>query len=286
MASKQRGLGRGLDALFADNHVRTGGRQQVVQINLNQLVPNPYQPRVRFDRKSLEELARSIREDGVFQPIIVRHSIKRADQYEILAGERRWRASKLAHRSKIPAIIRDATDEQMMEISVLENLQREDLTPLEEARAYNTLITKLNLTQAQVSRRLGKSRPYIANYLRLLSLPIVVKQMLQDRQLSMGQARALLSIRNRRQLIAIAKKACQQHLTVREINSLAKAPVKRRRNPRPKSPFVRETEDQLQDKFGTRVLIKDHRKKGKIEINYTSHADLNRILKILNVNLD
>ena len=119
MASKQRGLGRGLDALFADNHVRTGGRQQVVQINLNQLVPNPYQPRVRFDRKSLEELARSIREDGVFQPIIVRHSIKRADQYEILAGERRWRASKLAHRSKIPAIIRDATDEQMMEISVL-----------------------------------------------------------------------------------------------------------------------------------------------------------------------
>ncbi|XIF19465.1 MAG: ParB/RepB/Spo0J family partition protein [Acetilactobacillus jinshanensis] len=292
MASNKKGLGRGIAALFGDNSMNTG--ETVTQIPLNKLVPNPYQPRVRFDRKSLEGLAQSIKEDGVFQPIIVRKSLHRAGQYEILAGERRFRASKIAKKQTIPAIVRNATNEQMMEIAVMENLQREDLTPLEEAKAYNTLMTKLHLTQSQVSKRLGKSRPYIANYLRLLGLPTEVKAMLQNKQLSMGQARALLAIPDKRQLVALAKRAYQKTLTVRQINQLIakmqpqRKRRKRRYHPR-KSPFVRETENQLQDKFGTKVSLNSSRGshgKGQIKIDYTSQNDLNRILKILNINLD
>ncbi|QBP17714.1 ParB/RepB/Spo0J family partition protein [Acetilactobacillus jinshanensis] len=292
MASNKKGLGRGIAALFGDSSLNTG--ETVVHIPLSKLVPNPYQPRVRFDRKSLNGLAQSIKEDGVFQPIIVRKSLHHAGQYEILAGERRFRASKIAKKQTIPAIVRNATNEQMMEIAVMENLQREDLTPLEEAKAYNTLMIKLHLTQSQVSKRLGKSRPYIANYLRLLGLPTEVKAMLQNKQLSMGQARALLAVQNKQQLVALAKRAYQKTLTVRQINQLIakmQPQQKRRRrrySPR-KSPFVRETENQLQDKFGTKVSLHSPRGshgKGQIKIDYTSQNDLNRILKILNINLD
>ncbi|MFC6290097.1 ParB/RepB/Spo0J family partition protein [Levilactobacillus angrenensis] len=294
MASKkEKSLGRGIDALFAENGVDTA-EETVVDLTLADIRPNPYQPRQKFDKKGLDDLAASIEKTGVFQPIIVRQPDKTLERYEILAGERRFRASKLAGKTTIPGIIRDVTEEQMMEIAVLENLQREDLTPLEEAEAYDTLMTKLTLTQAQVSERLGKSRPYIANYLRLLGLPKAVKDMLQHNELSMGQARTLLSLKDKTKLVALAKKAVAEGMTVRtveaEVNKLNGAAKKLAKKPaKKKSPFLRSTENQLQERFGTQVSIneaanKDHQ--GHIEIEYLSNADLNRILDLLDIHLD
>ena len=291
MASKkEKSLGRGIDALFAENGVDTG-EETVVDLALGDIVPNPYQPRQKFDQKGLADLAASIEKTGVFQPIIVRQPDKRVARYEILAGERRFRASKLANKTTIPGIIRDVSEEQMMEIAVLENLQREDLTPLEEAEAYDTLMTKLTLTQAQVSERLGKSRPYIANYLRLLGLPKAVKDLLQHNQLSMGQARTLLSLKDKTKLVALAKRAVGEGMTVRaleaEVSKLNGAVKKTaKKATKKKSPFLRSTENQLQEHFGTQVSInesnhQDHT--GHIEIEYLSNDDLNRILTLLNI---
>ena len=202
MASRSKGLGRGIDALFQESKEEQQPDEQVVELEISEIRPNPYQPRKTFNEEALEELAKSIKKSGVFQPIIVRKSSVKG--YEIIAGERRYRASKLAKKTEIPAIIREFNEEQMMEVAVLENLQREDLTPLEEAEAYNTLMEKLNLTQTQVSERLGKSRPYIANYLRLLGLPSKVKLMLQDGSLSMGQARTLLAVKDKEKLMELS----------------------------------------------------------------------------------
>ncbi len=266
----------------------------LVDLTLADIRPNPYQPRQKFDKKGLNDLAASIEKTGVFQPIIVRQPDKTLERYEILAGERRFRASKLASKTTIPGIIRDVTEEQMMEIAVLENLQREDLTPLEEAEAYDTLMTKLTLTQAQVSERLGKSRPYIANSLRLLGLPKAVKDMLQHNELSMGQARTLLSLKDKTKLVALAKKAVAEGMTVRaveaEVNKLNGAAKKLAKKPaKKKSPFLRSTENQLQERFGTQVSINEAANKdqqGHIEIEYLSNDDLNRILELLDIHLD
>lgn len=193
--NKGKGLGRGIDALFQDIAKLEDvdvKNEQVTEILLNELRPNPYQPRKTFDETSLQELANSILHSGVFQPIIVRKSAVKG--YEIIAGERRFRASKLAGKEKIPAIIREFDEESMMQVAVLENLQREDLNPLEEAEAYEMLMKNLKLTQAEVAERLGKSRPYIANYLRLLTLPDAVKAMVQKQSMSMGQALSLIHI--------------------------------------------------------------------------------------------
>lgn len=290
---KEKSLGRGIDALFAENGVDTA-EENVVDLTLADIRPNPYQPRQKFDQKGLNDLAASIEKTGVFQPIIVRQPDKTLERYEILAGERRFRASKLAGKTTIPGIIRDITEEQMMEIAVLENLQREDLTPLEEAEAYDTLMTKLTLTQAQVSERLGKSRPYIANYLRLLGLPKAVKDMLQHNELSMGQARTLLSLKDKTKLVALAKRAVEQGMTVRaleaEVSKLNGAAKKLAKKPaKKKSPFLRSTENQLQERFGTQVSINESQGKdqqGRIEIEYLSDDDLNRILDLLDIHLD
>ncbi|MHA6973340.1 ParB/RepB/Spo0J family partition protein [Levilactobacillus brevis] len=290
---KEKSLGRGIDALFAENGVDTA-EENVVDLALADIRPNPYQPRQKFDQKGLNDLAASIEKTGVFQPIIVRQPDKTLERYEILAGERRFRASKLAGKTTIPGIVRDITEEQMMEIAVLENLQREDLTPLEEAEAYDTLMTKLTLTQAQVSERLGKSRPYIANYLRLLGLPKAVKDMLQHNELSMGQARTLLSLKDKTKLVALAKRAVEQGMTVRaleaEVSKLNGAAKKLAKKPaKKKSPFLRSTENQLQERFGTQVSINESQGKdqqGRIEIEYLSNDDLNRILDLLDIHLD
>lgn len=290
---KEKSLGRGIDALFAENGVDTA-EENVVDLTLADIRPNPYQPRQKFDQKGLNDLAASIEKTGVFQPIIVRQPDKMLERYEILAGERRFRASKLAGKTTIPGIVRDVTEEQMMEIAVLENLQREDLTPLEEAEAYDTLMTKLTLTQAQVSERLGKSRPYIANYLRLLGLPKAVKDMLQHNELSMGQARTLLSLKDKTKLVALAKRAVEQGMTVRaleaEVSKLNGAAKKLAKKPaKKKSPFLRSTENQLQERFGTQVSINESQGKdqqGRIEIEYLSNDDLNRILDLLDIHLD
>lgn len=289
---KPTGLGKGIEALFQDNNVDTS-KEDVIDIKVNQIKPNPYQPRHRFDQKALEDLAVSIKNSGVFQPIIVRQPNPEVQAYQLLTGERRLRASKIAQQETIPAIVRNVNEEQMMEIAVMENLQREDLTTLEEAEAYNMLMTRLDLTQAQVASRLGKSRPYIANYLRILGLPTEVKDMLEDNKLSMGQARTLLSVNNKQELIKLAKKSVTDSMTVRQLEQAAakingKKGTKKKRVPR-KSPFVRASEGQLQEKFGTQVSISNSSRKkgkGKIEIKYASQDDLNRILEMLDVNLD
>lgn len=297
MASKDKdqnkALGRGIGALFADVD-EPASEEAVVELDLTDIHANPYQPRQKFDSAALKELASSIEKSGVFQPIIVCQPDDQVKKYEIIAGERRFRASKLAHQTTIPAIVRDVTEEQMMEVAVLENLQREDLTPLEEAEAYESLMKKLKLTQAEVSKRLGKSRPYIANYLRLLGLPDLVKEMIQKGQLSMGQARTLLSLKDKTKLAALAKRAVKENLTVRQLeqvvaryNGEAAKPVKKRA-PK-KSPYIRASEEQLQEKFGTAVSIQTKANKkdqGKIEIPYLSNDDLTRILELLHVDLN
>ncbi|BDZ32051.1 ParB/RepB/Spo0J family partition protein [Lactiplantibacillus sp. WILCCON 0030] len=295
MASKKdqnKALGRGIGALFADVD-EPATEESVVDLALTAIRANPYQPRRKFDQTALKELASSIEKSGVFQPIIVRQPDAEVKKYELIAGERRFRASKLANQTTIPAIVRDVTEEQMMEVAVLENLQREDLTPLEEAEAYESLMKNLKLTQAEVSKRLGKSRPYIANYLRLLGLPAIVKAMIQKGQLSMGQARTLLSLKDKTKLVPLAKRAIKANLTVRQLEQIVihyngdtKQPVKPVVK---KSPYIRASEEQLQEKFGTQVSISAKANKkdvGKIEIPYLSTDDLSRILDILNINLD
>lgn len=295
--SKKMGLGRGIEALFEENNLtETNSSENVVDIQLSAIRPNPYQPRRVFDKGALKELAKSIKESGVFQPIIVRKPDPALDRYEIIAGERRFRASKLAGQETIPAIVRDFDDERMMEVAVLENLQREDLTPLEEAQAYATLMDKLSMTQAQVAKRLGKSRPYIANYLRLLGLPDEVKQLLQSKKLSMGQARTLLGLKDKQRLAPLAQQAVKNNLTVRQLeemvaryNGQEKAGKSKRRAKTRKSPYLREAEDQLQSRFGTKVSLSpnnNRQKSGKIEIGYSSADDLNRILSLLGVKFD
>lgn len=290
MSSKNnKGLGKGLGAIFTDyEDQQTATEEAVSAVELGEIRPNPYQPRKTFDEAALNELSDSIKKNGVIQPIILRKTVS---GYEILAGERRFRAAQLAQLPTIPAIIRTVNDETMMEVAVLENLQREDLNPLEEAQAYDTLMTRLHLTQAQVATRLGKSRPYIANYLRLLTLPKKVQKMVQNRELSMGQARTLLGLKDKKQLEALAKQAKDESLTVRQLEKLvAKAnetTPKKTKSAAAKSPFIMASENQLGDKFGTQVKINERNKnQGKIEINYLSMQDLNRILELLNISLD
>lgn len=284
---KKRGLGRGLEALF-DESPQVQETEEITEIPLDEIRPNPYQPRKTFDNKSLKELSESIKENGVFQPIIIRKSV---NGYEIIAGERRFRASKLAKKKTIPAIIRKFDEAQMMEVAVLENLQREDLTPLEEAQAYEMLQKNLGLTQAEVSKRLGKSRPYIANYLRLLTLPQKTKRLLQRGELSMGQARTLLGLKDKDSIDDLARKVVKNGITVRQLESLVAKLNEKEKKPKKKaikkSAFIRASESQLTDKFGTSVNITEGKKgNGHLAIDFASTDELNRILDLLGINLD
>ncbi|MDT2831385.1 ParB/RepB/Spo0J family partition protein [Vagococcus carniphilus] len=295
MSKTNKGLGRGIDALFKDfSEIEEVDikKETVVEIPLEELRPNPYQPRKTFDEKALEELSESIKQSGVFQPIIVRQSTIKG--YEIIAGERRFRASKLAGKETVPAIVRDFDEARMMQIAVLENLQREDLSPMEEAEAYEMLMKNLKLTQVELAEQLGKSRPYIANYLRLLTLPQVVKDLVQKEQLSMGQARTLLALKETDQIIPLANRVLKEGLTVRqleqivsEMNETQGPPLKKvKKKPQAKPYYIRTSEDRLMDKFGTSVAIQEKDGKGKIEIEYLSQADLTRILDILEIQFD
>ena len=295
MSKTNKGLGRGIDALFKDfSEIEEVDikKETVVEIPLEELRPNPYQPRKTFDEKALEELSESIKQSGVFQPIIVRQSTIKG--YEIIAGERRFRASKLAGKETVPAIVREFDEARMMQIAVLENLQREDLSPMEEAEAYEMLMKNLKLTQVELAEQLGKSRPYIANYLRLLTLPQVVKDLVQKEQLSMGQARTLLALKETDQIIPLANRVLKEGLTVRqleqivsEMNETQGPPLKKvKKKPQAKPYYIRTSEDRLMDKFGTSVAIQEKDGKGKIEIEYLSQADLTRILDILEIQFD
>lgn len=290
MAEHKKGLGRGIDALFTDALSEVSQEETVQEVALTEIRPNPHQPRKEFNQEALEELAHSIQQNGVLQPVILRASSVQG--YELIAGERRVRASEIAGKDTVPAIIRQLSETQMIEMAVLENLQREDLTAMEEAEAYQTLMDKLNLTQEEVGKRLGKSRPYITNSLRLLKLPAEVQDMLQNQLISYGVARTLLSLKDKSQMVALAKRAVSESLTVRQLEKVVQGlnePQKKKRNTTKayKPNYVRESEQQLREKLGTDVLIKSRQKgNGKIEIDYTNQEDLARILEILSIRID
>ncbi|KYG89818.1 ParB/RepB/Spo0J family partition protein [Metasolibacillus sp. FSL H7-0170] len=274
-----KGLGKGIGALFPEEAVQQEGNVQ--QVAIDKFVANPFQPRKLFQDEALDELAQSIKEHGIIQPILAR---KKGRKFEIIAGERRWRAAKLAGLDEIPVLVKEMTEQQMMEVAILENLQREDLTPIEEAEAYSSLIEQLNFTQEDLANRLGKSRPHIANHIRLLQLPEEVRALVNDGSLTMGHGRTLLGLKNKRQIAEVAKKVIAQQLNVRQLEALVQSlneNVSRETKTPARDIFVQATEAQLRDYFGTSVQIKKQKDKGKIEIEFYSDEDLERILEIL-----
>jgi len=279
-------LGKGLSAIFGDNvddileDIQQGkveGVSDTTLIDVKKIKPNPYQPRKEFDKAALEELSQSIAKHGVFTPILVKEALK---GYELVAGERRLRATKLAGLKEIPAIVVDFDDQQMMEISLLENIQREDLNVIEEALALNNLIEKLGYTQEQLAKQIGKSREYVTNTLRLLKLPEKVQQQVVNKKLTMGHARALLALEDKEDILLAAKQAINEKLSVRAVEKLVKDL---------KNPYVnkKKKEDKpttydgvikiIQDKLQTKVVVDDN----QISIKYQGEDDLNRILEIL-----
>ncbi len=286
---RRRALGKGLEELFnsevldystvEERIVNETPKEEITNVKLSELRSNPYQPRKVFDPEALQELANSIKEHGVFQPIIVKRSIK---GYEIIAGERRVKASQLAGLTEIPAIIRDFNDTQMMEIALLENLQRENLTAMEEANAYKKLQETLSITQEDLARRLGKSRSHITNMIGLLSLPDDIQEEVNNKIISMGHARVLSKLDNREQQRQLADKIIKEGISVRDLEELSQKPMISKANPQKRKHETNEyayLQEEMSEKLGTKVSIK----KNKIEIHFVNNSDLNRILELLNI---
>ncbi|MGG3913797.1 ParB/RepB/Spo0J family partition protein [Rossellomorea vietnamensis] len=276
-----KGLGKGINALFT-NMQTTQNEESVQEVSLKEIRPNPYQPRKIFEPQAIEELKESILKHGILQPIIVRKSIK---GYEIVVGERRYRAATAAKLETVPVVVRELNDQQMMELAVLENLQREDLTPIEEGAAYQMLMDKLNLTQEELAKRLGKSRPHIANHIRLLSLPSPIQELISEGKLSMGHGRALLGLKDKKKLSLIVNRILKESLNVRQLEKIIQeandnVPRETKKKER-KDVFIQEQESLLRERFGTTVTIKQSKKKGKIELEFFSKEDLDRILELL-----
>ena len=282
----ERGLGRGLGALLGDAALQSqeGGS---LSLPISQVEPGLKQPRKRFDEESLQDLADSIRIHGVIQPLTVRRLA--SGYYQIIAGERRWRAAKLAGLTEVPAVIIEADDRKVMELGLIENLQREDLNPMEEANGYKVLMEEYGLTQEEVAQRVGKSRPAVANALRLLALPDPVHQLLEEGRLSAGHARAILAAPTGELQKKLAGKVVAEGLSVRQTEALAKrlaAGEQEKAAPRPSagpdlSLYLQEAEKSLSGRFGRRVHIVNGRKKGKIELEYYNPEDLNTLLELL-----
>lgn len=290
--SKRRALGMGLEQLFnsemldfdqvEEKIVEETPKDEIVEIPINELMSNPYQPRKIFDEESLRELAESIKEHGVFQPIIVKKSVK---GYNIIAGERRTKASELAGLKTVPAIVRDFSDEEMMQVALLENLQREDLSAIEEAKAYKSIIESLRLTQDELAKRLGKSRSHITNMLGLLRLPLSVQDMVLYGKISMGHARVLSKLENSEQIEDLANKVISENLSVRDLEVLTNESSYVRSTPSSKPRKSKEykyVEDAMKEKLGTKVAISGN----KIKISFVTKEDLNRILEILNIEVE
>lgn len=275
-----KGLGKGLNAFF---NTEAEKDEKVQEISIKDIRPNPYQPRKVFQEEAIEELKLSILEHGILQPIILRKTIK---GFEIVVGERRFRAAKAAKLDKVPAVVRELNEQQMMELAVLENLQREDLNPIEEGIAYQTLMEKLKLTQEELAKRLGKSRPHLANHIRLLSLPPTIQQLISDGKISMGHGRALLGLRKKDKLGPLVDRILKEGLNVRQLEQLIQlmneiVPRETKKEKDKKDVFIRERETSLRERFGTTVNIKQTKNKGKIEIEFFSKDDLERILEML-----
>ena len=293
METKRKALGRGLEELFnsenlelekIESRIMEGAtKDEIVEINLSELRSNPYQPRKIFDEEALKELSDSIKVYGVFQPIIVKKSSR---GYDIMAGERMAKASKMAGLTTIPAIVRDFSDEQMMQIALLENLQRENLTAIEEATAYKDIIAALQITQDDLARKLGKSRSHITNMLGLLKLPLEVQDMILKNEISMGHARVLSKLENVSDITELSDKIVKDNLSVRELESMVDSTYKRnveiKKKPKKVTSEYKYIEEALENKLGTKVKVTNN----KIQISYSSDLDLNRIIELLNINVE
>lgn len=286
----KRGLGRGLDALFGAPNAEQAvtANEPVNEIIIKDITPNQHQPRRDFDEEALAELAQSIKQHGVIQPVVVRKTL---NGYELVAGERRWRASQIAGLKMIPAVVREYTDAEMMEIALIENLQRQNLNAIEEAMAFRRLMEEFGLTQEEVAQRIGRSRSMIANIVRLLNLQPEVQNFVSRGTLSMGQARPLLALENPEIQLEAANQIIEEDLSARDAEELvrrlaARRPAKKA-EPKQESPednnqfFMNEFEDRLKLLLGTQVRIKQGKLKSKIEIEYYSNEDLERIMEML-----
>jgi ParB family chromosome partitioning protein len=279
----RKALGKGLEAIIPD--LKAGGlevRGHVVDIDVNEIGPSPYQPRSTMSEDSLEDLKQSIREKGVLQPVIVR---RHAGGFQLVAGERRWRAAKLAGLGSVPAVVMRVSDSEALEIALIENLQREDLNPVDEAKGYRELLMRFSLTHEDLARRIGKNRTTITNSIRLLNLPDEVKRGLEEGKITVGHARAMLGIEDPRQIINIYRSVLHRGLSVRQVEALVRRTLrtKSKRKPVPArtAPEITSIEEGLMRKLGTRVRILSHGGHGKIEIEFYSDEDLNRILETI-----
>lgn len=290
METKKKALGRGLEQLFTNNvidfdnfekEIVTENKNDVTLIKLDEIRSNPYQPRKTFNEETLRELATSIKEYGVVQPVIVKKSIK---GYELIAGERRCKASRMAGLTEIPAIIKDFTDQEMMEIALIENIQREDLNPIDEAKSVMNIIKLRGMTQEEFAIKFGKSRSYITNLLGLLNLPDNIQTMLINKELSTSHARVLSKLEDNSQIDELATKVINENLNVRDLEALVTNRDIVKRKPivvQPKEPKYHIYESVISDKVGNRVKIS----KNKIEITFDSIKDLERIMEILNISI-
>lgn len=294
METKRKALGKGLEQLFSNevinfenfekDIVNTSSKNDILEIDLKDIRSNPYQPRKTFNEETLQELAASIKEHGIIEPIIVKKSIK---GYELVAGERRTKAAKIAGLEKIPAIVKDFNDQEMMEIALLENIQREDLNPIEEANAYQKIIELSGMTQEEFAKKFGKSRSHVTNMLGLLSLPESVKELVEKKEISMGHARALSKLEDDNKIKELANKIVKNHMSVRDLEkeiSLEEIPKKQHQDRMIDKTSMRSTiyERLMREKVGTKVKIK----KQKIEIPFDSEKDLERILEILGIRVE
>ena len=291
MEQKRRALGKGLEQLFnteildieniEEKIVETAKKDEIINLDLNELRSNPYQPRIYFDENSLNELSESIKVHGVFQPIIVKKSVK---GYEIVAGERRVKASIKAGLNKIPAIIREFSDNQMMQIALLENLQRENLSPIEEAKAYKDIITAMNITQEEIAKMVGKSRSHVTNMLGLLRLPLEIKKLINNKKISMAHARILSKLENKEQIFILTQKILDEGISVRELEELTTAKPFAKHNPKPNYSNRQYVylEEKFVERFGFKTKITDK----KIEIKFKTEEELNKILEQLNITIE
>jgi len=283
--SKRRALGKGIRALIPEKEDQDGG---VVEIAVDDIRPNPYQPRHSHSEEGLRELAASIKEHGVIQPLVVSRD---EEGFMLIVGERRWRAARAAGVGKVPALVRDVSQEEMMVLALIENLQREDLNPIEEAMAYKRLMSEFGLTQSEVADVVGKGRATVANRLRLLNLEEGVKEEVAAGNLSAGHAKALASVSDAEEQVAVAREAVEEGLTVREVEKLVRergqgdvprgtSGKEKRRNTR-RDPVLSDIEGKLQDALGTKVRIKNKGEKGIIQIDYYSNRDMERIIELI-----
>ncbi len=269
---KRKALGKGLDALLP----QTGASGALVRIDIDRIHPNPLQPRLRFEIEKLDELAASIREKGILQPIVARPT---ETGYEIIAGERRWRACQRAAIHQIPAIIQDVSDQDMLELALIENIQRDDLSPIEEAQAYQLMVEQFGLTQEQIAEKVARSRTAVTNTLRLLQLPKTIQEMVINRDLSMGHARALIPLDPADQL-QLARTVVARGLSVRDTERRAQRLARSPKTSRPKptrDPNLRSAEERLEERWRTRVEIRQRGRKGQIVLHFNSAEELDRL---------